>query len=127
MGVNMKSKFFIGVLLSFLVLGCSQSTAVNSQEAIEKAKAKPTVEAKVDYLVKEAKTFINKEKFDEGIKTAKFILNNLDKDSKEAKSIMEQAKAKLQALADKKAKELKAEANKKLSDVKGKIKSFGKN
>ncbi|VAX36963.1 hypothetical protein MNBD_UNCLBAC01-1852 [hydrothermal vent metagenome] len=126
MHVNIKSTLVVGALMSIVALGCSQPTATNSQDAIEKAKAKQTVEAKVSYLVKEANAFVSKEKFDEGVKTAKYILSNLDENSSEAKNIIEQAKTKLKAFAEKKAEELKTEANKKLGDVKGKIGSLGK-
>lgn len=124
MKARIKNVFVFSLLLCFTALGCSQR-AMNSQEAIEKAKAKPNVEAQVNYLVGQANSLINSDAFDEAIKIAKHILSELDNNSDEAKSIIERAKAGLKKMAQKKADELKAEANKKIDDAKKKLGSFG--
>ncbi len=124
----MKIKALVMVMLCLMlgvfVTGCGQRAA-NSQDAIEQSKAKPTVEAQVDYLVGQANGFVNSEEFDEGIAVGKYILSELDKNSEEAKSVIQKAKEKLKKMAEQKAEELKEEAKKKLGDVKGKLGSFG--
>ena len=58
------------------------------------------------------------QQFDEAIDTARYILNKLDSNSTEAKSIIEKAKAELEKLAKQKAEELK-------KGVTDKLGSFG--
>ena len=96
------------VLLAALVVGCAQKPkAANSKEAVEQAKQLENVEAQVQYLVKEANAFINSKQFDEAVNTAKYILSNLDKESAQAKTILEKAQEELKKLAEAKAQELK--------------------
>ncbi len=82
------------------LMGCTQKAA-SSSEAIKQAETKQTVDEKVDYLVGQANAFINSQEFNEAIKTAQYILSNLDKDSEKAKSIIEKAKMELEATAKK--------------------------
>ena len=96
------------------LMGCAQKAA-SSSEAIELAKAKETVEQKVNYLVGQANAFVNSKEFDEAIKTAQYILSNLDKDSTAAQGIIEKAKE-----------EMKKAAQAAVDDVKSKLGSFGK-
>lgn len=95
-------------LLAAAVSGCAQKPqSASSTDAIQQANQLETVEAQVNYLVKEANAFINSQKFDEAVNTAKYILSNLDKESVQAKSILEKAQAELKKLAEAKAEELK--------------------
>ena len=103
------------VVLVVFVSGCAQQPkSENASGAIEQAKALESVEAQVNYLVKEANAFISSEKFDEAINTAKYILSELDKESVQAKGIIEKAQA-----------ELKKLAAAKLDEAKGALGSFG--
>jgi len=86
-------------LLSVTVAACAQKAA-SSTEAIDVAKAMETVEAKSKYLVQQANAFISSEQFDEAIKTAKYVLANLDSESQDAKSIIERAKEELAKKAE---------------------------
>ena len=117
-----KSKVLISTLCLIFTLGligCAQQPkSANSQEAIQQANNLKTAEEKIRYLVKEANAFISSEKFNESIRIAEYILARLDKDSTDAKSILEKAKAELKAFAEKKAAEAQA-------DVKKKLGSFG--
>lgn len=108
-----KATLITGLIVSLMVFGCGQR-AQNSQEAIELSKAKATVEAQAQFLVQQANSFINSDNFDEAIKTAKYILSELDSNSTAAKGIIEKAQAELKKLAEKK-----------LQDVKGKLGSLG--
>ena len=65
----------------------------------------------------EANAFINSDKFDEAINTARFILSNLDKDSTAAQSIIERAKKELEAMAKEKAEALKGDLKNKLDNL----------
>ena len=114
-------KYITTVLLLVLVFsffGCSQgSESVNWKAAIEKAMKLENVEAQVKYLVKEANAFVNNEKFDDAIKTAQHILNNLDSDSLEAKSIIETVQVKVKEMAEKKMGEVAGDLQNKLGNL----------
>ena len=97
-----------GLIVALMVLGCGQR-AQNSGEAIELSKAKTSVEAQAKYLVGQANGFINSGQFDEAIKTAKYVLSNLDSNSTAAQDIIEKAKAELKKLADQKLQEVKGQ------------------
>lgn len=105
--------FFLVVSVAFIAVGCTQKAAT-SQEAIENSRQLKTVDEQVKYLVKQANAFINSQEFDQAIKSAQYILGNLDKNSAEAKSIIETAKAELQKAAQSA-----------VSDVQKKIGTFG--
>ena len=112
-------KIFLGVWVVFLVvtlgvIGCAKKAAT-SAEAIEQSKAKGSVQAQVDYLVSQANAFINGKNFDEAVKTAQYVLSNLDKDAQGAKDILEKAKA-----------ELTKTAQDAVKGLKDKLGSFGK-
>jgi len=90
------------------VAGCAQQPkAANSQEAIEQAKALETAEAQAKYLISQANAFVNSKDFDQAIQTAKYVLANLDSESKEAQSIIEKATTQLKKMAEEKAAEMK--------------------
>ncbi len=87
--------------LSLGVTGCSQGPkANNSQEAIQSSKSLPTVEEQAQYLVSQANSFVNSQKFDQAVETAKYILANLDKNSADAKKILEDATAQMKKAAE---------------------------
>jgi len=112
------SKFRINTLIISLIVGlmafgCGQKTQ-SSGEAIELSKAKATVEEQAKFLIAQANGFISSDNFDEAIKTAKYVLSNLDSNSIAAKDIIEKAKVELKKLAEQK-----------MQDVKGKLGSLG--
>jgi len=112
------------LILVLGVFGCTQRAA-NSGEAIEQAQAKATVEEQIDYLISQGNAFVNSKEFDEAISVSKYILSKLDKNSEAAKSIVETAKLEIKKLAEQEIDEVKAEVNKKLDGLKGKIGSLG--
>jgi len=81
---------------------------------IEEAKTMETAEQQAKYLISQANAFINSDEFDQAINTAQYIISNLDKNSQEAKSIIETAKA-----------EMKKAAQQAVEDAKSKL-GFGK-
>lgn len=85
----------LGVCVSLVLVGCGQKKAASSEEAIETTKSMETAEQKIDYLVKQARAFYNSEEYQDAVDTAKYILKNLDKDSQEARDILEKAKNEL--------------------------------
>ena len=97
------------------VVGCGQAQkpqSANSAQAIQQTQSMPDVQAKVNFLVKEANAFLSSQKFDDAVNTAKYILSNLDKNSTEAKSILEKAQAELKKLAEQKVNEVKGDLQK---------------
>lgn len=97
------------VVLALSVAGCAQQPkSEDASGAIEQAKMIESAEAQVKYLVKEANAFINSAQFDEAINTAKYILNELDAQSIEAKNIIEKAQAELTKIAEEKMAEAKS-------------------
>jgi outer membrane murein-binding lipoprotein Lpp len=89
------------IVISWLVIsGCSQTQkASSSGEAISIADTMKTVEEKASYLVQQAQAFYNSKDFQQAIDVSQYILNKLDKNSQEAKSLLEKAKEQLQAAA----------------------------
>src|SRR5437879_4060932 len=115
----LQTKFLTMIITASLIAamtGCAQQKpAASSQEAIQQSKQLKTADEQAKYLVGQANSFINSQKFDEAIQTAKYVLANLDSNSVEAKSILEKANA-----------QLKDSANKAMGDVKNKLGTFGK-
>lgn len=105
--------FILGLAVVLMAFGCGQR-AQSSSEAIDLSKAKATVEAQAQYLVAQANGFINSDQFDEAIKTARYVLSNLDSNSTAAQDIIAKAQAELKKIADQK-----------LQEVKEKLGSFG--
>lgn len=103
--------FCTGVLLT----GCGPKKAASSNAAIEESKTMQTAQEKVNYLVGQAKAFYNSKDLQSSIDIAQYVISYLDRDSKAAKDIIEKAKNELAALA-----------SKKVEDLKGQMKGFGK-
>jgi len=118
-----KRTIFLGVLCLVFVfgfIGCApKPTTANSKEAIAQAKGLETVEDQAQYLIGEAKAFISSKKFQESVNIAQYVLSNLDKNSTDAKSLLEKAKAGLKVEVEKRVEEAKKE-------FKGKIDALGK-
>ncbi len=114
MSNSRKKIFAIGLIIGLVALGCGQRVQ-SSAEAIDLAKAKATVEEQAKFLVQQANSFINGDQFDEAIKTARYVLSNLDSNSTAAQDIIAKAEA-----------ELKKIAQAKLDEAKSKLGNFGK-
>ena len=93
--------------LGLALIGCGTKKAASSQQAIEVSKTLQTAQAKVDYLLQQAQAFYNSKNFQESVNVAQYVLNYLDRNSQEAKNLLEKAKSELAALAQKKLDELK--------------------
>lgn len=91
--------FCLGLSMLFSA-GCTKKAA-SASEAIQNSQSMQTVQEKADYLIKQAEAFYSSKEFQEAIKAAQYVLSNLDKDSQQAKSLIEKAKAQLQAAAEK--------------------------
>lgn len=89
----------IGLSLSLLLAGCAQERAASSKEAIETAKTLETVQQKADYLISQAKAFYNSNEFQQAVDIAQHILRYVDRDSQEAKNLLEKARAALASAA----------------------------
>jgi hypothetical protein len=79
-----------------ILAGCSQQ-AVNSSEAIQRAKTLATPEQQGNYLVNQMQGFVNSGDYQEAVKTAQYMLSSVDAHSHEAMGLLAQAKAKMAA------------------------------
>lgn len=100
-------KKIVGIVLLLCVVsglalssGCTKKAA-SSSEAIKNSETLATVQDKTQYLVKQAEAFYNSKDFQQAIETAQYVLSNLDKDSQQARNLIEKAKNQLQAAAQK--------------------------
>jgi hypothetical protein len=109
---------FLCIGLAAALQGCTQQPkAATSQDAIQQSQTLKTTDDQVKYLVSQANSFINSQKFEDGIAVAKHILQNLDANSQEAKSLLEKASIELQKSAEKKVNEIKSDLNNKINSL----------
>jgi len=114
----MKSVFMAVIVVAFLsvaLIGCGAQKEASSQAAIQKSQSMATIQQKTDYLVGQARAFINSKNFDQAVSVAQYILTNVNSNSQEARTLLEKAKS-----------ELAAQASKAMADVKQKFSGFGK-
>jgi outer membrane PBP1 activator LpoA protein len=104
----------VWVAVGFMLAGCTKKAA-SSDQAIANTQSMKTVQEKAYYLVAQANTFYKSKEFQQAIDAAQYVLSNLDKNSQQAKSLIEKAKAELTKLGQQK-----------LDQLKGKISGFGK-
>jgi hypothetical protein len=97
-------------MCTLFIAGCGSQKEATSKDAIEVAKAMDTVKEQTEYLLSQAKSMYNSKQFQDTIDIAQYILRYLDKDSQEAKNLIEQAKE----AVTKQAKKLAGDAQKKL-------------
>ena len=98
---------------ALLLVSCNRKPAVSSgKEAVKASESMPSVEEKVGYLTAQAEAFYNSKEFQQAIDIAQHVLRNLDKDSAEAKSLLERASQALKQAAG----EAVGEAKKKLEE-----------
>jgi hypothetical protein len=76
-------------------MGGCEGQATSASEAIQQAKELGTPEQQAQYLVGQAKAFLNSKEYQEAIKTAQYVLTNIEADSQEAKDVLEQAQTQL--------------------------------
>ena len=75
-------------------VGCAKKAA-SSAEAIQHAQVLSTPQQKADYLVGQARAFLNSKEYQEAIKTAQHVLASIDANSQAARDLLEKAKAQL--------------------------------
>ena len=98
-----KSTWGIIMLCAVMVwaAGCGQAKTGSSDEAIQNAKAmEAPTEEKVKYLVNQAKAMYNSDEFQDTVNVAQYVLRYLDKDSQQAKDLLEMAKKDLMAAGE---------------------------
>ena len=76
------------------MMGCVKKAA-SSAEAIKQSQLMQKTDQMVDYLMGQANAFLSSKDYSEAIKTAQYILSDLDQNSKEAKAVLEKARARL--------------------------------
>ncbi len=103
-------------ILALAAAGCEKKpTAANSSEAINQAQTIQTADEKENYLLDQAKGFINTKQYSEAITTAQYVLANVKQDSQAARNVLEKATAEIKATAEKAANDMKGEMNKMLN------------
>jgi len=85
----------LGLCLCLILVGCGQKKAATSEEAVSNARAMETTQEKVDYLIKQAEAFYKSEQYKDAVKSAQYVLKNLEKDSEEAREIIAKAQKEL--------------------------------
>jgi hypothetical protein len=85
--------------VSIALVGCGAPKADSSRDAINNAKTMKTVEEQTQYLVGQAKAFINTDEFQNAIDVLQYVLSSLDRDNPEAKALLQKAKDELAAQA----------------------------
>ena len=97
----------LGLMFNFIFVGCGQKTVESVKQAIEIAKTLKTAEEKAKYLIAQAEAFYNSKRFQDAIDIAQYILRYVDKDSQEAKNLLEKAKDALASAATQKVEDVK--------------------
>jgi uncharacterized lipoprotein YehR (DUF1307 family) len=105
----------VAVCLSVALIGCGAQKEASSQAAIQKSQSMATIQQKTDYLVGQARAFINSKNFEQAVNVAQYTLSNVNSNSQEARALLEKAKS-----------EIVAQANKAMADAKQKFSGFGK-
>ncbi|MCK5306034.1 MAG: hypothetical protein KAJ66_02790 [Candidatus Omnitrophica bacterium] len=99
----MKRGLVIIVVCCFMfglgIIGCSEKKVASSNEAIEASKSMETTGQKINYLIGQANTLYSSKEFQGAVDIAQYILRYVDKDSQEAKNLLEKAKEALIAKA----------------------------
>ncbi len=89
-----------GMVVGSLVAGCAQQ-AKSASEAIEHAKTLATPQAQADYLVGQARAFMNSKEYQEATQAVQYVLSSIDANSKAAAELLEQIQQKLAGGAQK--------------------------
>jgi hypothetical protein len=87
------------LIVSVSLTGCGAKKAESSKEAIDMAKTMETAQEKANYLIGQAKAFYNSKEFQDAVDVAQYVLRYVDKDSQQAKDLVEKAKAQLTSAA----------------------------
>ncbi|MFC1667723.1 hypothetical protein ACFL0P_07715 [Candidatus Omnitrophota bacterium] len=88
-----------GLIFGLALAGCGQAKQESSSAAINVAKGMETVEEKAQYLVGQAKAFYSSKEFQGAVDIAQYILRYVDRDSQEAKALLDKAKSALESAA----------------------------
>lgn len=100
---------------SVALTGCGAPKEASGQAAIQKSQTMATVQQKTDYLIGQAKAFMNSKDYDQAITIVQHVLNRVNSDSQEARALLEKARA-----------EVTGQAGKAVEDVKKAFANFGK-
>ncbi|MFC1576034.1 hypothetical protein ACFL3J_00015 [Candidatus Omnitrophota bacterium] len=87
----------LGIICSLILVGCGEPKATSSKAAIDISKTLATKQAQADYLIGQAKAFYNSKEFQGAIDIAQYVLRYLDKDSVQARNLLDEAKDSLAA------------------------------
>lgn len=82
-----------------LLAGCGPKKADSPSQALQAAKALKTADEQINYLIGQANAFYSSKEYKQSIEIAQYVLRELDKNSSQAKAIIEKAKAQLESAA----------------------------
>jgi predicted RNA-binding protein with EMAP domain len=99
--------FVCGLVAGLLLNGCGAKKEASGGAAIEIAKTMDTEEQKIDYLMGQAEAFYKADQFQDTVTIAQYILQNLDKDSAEARDMLNKATDEMRAMMQKSAESIK--------------------
>ena len=80
----------VALVAGSLIVGCGQK-ATSSSAAIQHAQTLQTPQEQADYLIGQAQAFLNSKNYQEATATAQYVLANVDKNSQQAKQLLQQA------------------------------------
>lgn len=92
--------------LSAFLAGCVPKKAASSRAAIDQSAALKSVDQKVKYLTAQANAFYNCLRYQDAVELSQYILTDLQSNSREAKEMLEKAKAAMRDNARKAADEV---------------------
>jgi len=79
----------------------------SSSQAIEKSKTFASMQEKTNYLIGQAKAFYNAKEYRQAIGISEYVISNLDRNSMDAKNIIDKARQELESEVKRKADEMK--------------------
>ncbi len=78
------------MVCALAAVGCGQKAA-SSSEAIQHAQTLQTPQEQADYLIGQAKVFLDSKNYQEATATARYVLAKVDHNSQQAKELLQQA------------------------------------
>ena len=81
------------MVIGFMLVGCGTKVekAATFQEAVNNANTMQTTKQKTDYLLGQAKAFLEDEDYNTAIKLARYILGSVKRQSTEARKLINEA------------------------------------
>ena len=79
------------LVIGLALISYHSGKAATIQDAVKKAQAMNTAQKKTDYLIKQAQLFLDSKDFQGAIDLARYVMRNLDSDSRQAGKLVMKA------------------------------------